>query len=100
MFGNSELHSAPIFNERLCSWRRLCCLQFRQRETGKQAGIMRKPFMALRQFRIGGDSMKTALAASALLIACLLPALVCASENEDRFQNIGGDYGRNIISFR
>jgi hypothetical protein len=58
---------------------------------------MRKPFMALRQFRIGGDSMKTALAASALLIACLLAGIGLA-QNEDRFQNIGGDYGRNIIS--
>ncbi len=41
--------------------------------------------------------MKTALAVSALLIACLLAGMGFA-QNEDRFQSIGGDLGRSIIS--
>jgi hypothetical protein len=41
--------------------------------------------------------MKTALALLALLIACLW-AGVGLAQDEDRFQSIGGDYGRNIIS--
>ena len=41
--------------------------------------------------------MKTALAVSALLIACLLTGVALA-QNEDRFQSIGGDQGRSIIS--
>lgn len=64
---------------------------------GECSGMMRKPFMALQLFRISGDSMRTALAAFALLIACLL-AGIGPAQSEDRFQSIGGDYGRNIIS--
>lgn len=59
--------------------------------------MIRKPFMALRQFSISGDSMKTALAISVLLIACLLAGIALA-QNGDRFQSISGDYGRSIIS--
>ena len=41
--------------------------------------------------------MRIALAAFALLIACLLAGIGLA-QSEDRFQSIGGDYGRNVIS--
>jgi hypothetical protein len=44
--------------------------------------------------------MKTVLAALALLavlIACLL-ATICCAENESRFQSLGGDFGRDMIS--
>jgi len=41
--------------------------------------------------------MKTALAVSALLIACLL-AGISSAQDGDRFQSIGGEYGRSIIS--
>jgi hypothetical protein len=53
--------------------------------------------MAFHRLKIGGGSMKTELAVSALLIACLLAGMGFA-QNEDRFQSIGGDLGRSIIS--
>jgi hypothetical protein len=45
----------------------------------------------------GGVSMKTALAVVALLIACLLAA-GCFAQSTRRFQSVGGDYGRSVIS--
>ncbi len=59
--------------------------------------MMRNPFMALHRIQFSGVSMKTALAVSALLIACLLAGIALA-QNGDRFQSIGGEYGRSIIS--
>ena len=59
--------------------------------------MMRNPFMALHRIRFSGVSMKTALAVSVLLIACLLTSMGFA-QNGDRFQSIGGEYGRSIIS--
>lgn len=67
-----------------------------ERMEEENGSVMRKPFMALPQFGGGGDSMKTALAVLALLIACLWAGLGLA-QSEDRFQSIGGEYGRNII---
>jgi hypothetical protein len=40
--------------------------------------------------------MKTALAVMAVLVACLL-AVDCLAESSSRFQNVGGDFGRNVI---
>lgn len=40
--------------------------------------------------------MKTALAAMAILIACLLAAN-CHGQDSSRFQSVGGDYGRSVI---
>jgi hypothetical protein len=40
--------------------------------------------------------MKTALAVMVVLIACLL-AVDCYAESTSRFQNVGGDFGRNVI---
>jgi hypothetical protein len=41
--------------------------------------------------------MKNALALALILVACLLVASCCA-ENSTRFQSVGGDYGRKMIS--
>jgi len=40
--------------------------------------------------------MKTALAALAVLIACLL-AMNCIAQSMSGFQNLGGEYGRSVI---
>lgn len=40
--------------------------------------------------------MKTALAAMIVLIACLLAA-DCQGQDSNRFQSVGGDYGRSVI---
>jgi hypothetical protein len=59
---------------------------------------MRKPFIAKMLFQRSGVSMKTAFAVVvALLIACLLAA-GCLAQSTSRFQSVGGDYGRNVIS--
>jgi len=41
--------------------------------------------------------MKTALAVMAVLIACLL-VVNCNAQDTSRFQSLGGDFGRNVIS--
>jgi hypothetical protein len=41
--------------------------------------------------------MKTALAVMALLIACLL-AVDCYAQDSSRFQSVGGDFGKKMIS--
>jgi hypothetical protein len=43
-----------------------------------------------------GFGMKTALAAMVVLIACLLTA-DCHAQDSNRFQSVGGDYGRSVI---
>lgn len=59
---------------------------------------MQKPFISWLLFLPSGVSMKTALAViAALLIACLL-ALGGSAQSSSRFQSVGGDYGRNVIS--
>ena len=45
----------------------------------------------------GGVSMKTAWAVMALLIACLLVS-ECYATSTSRFQSVGGDYGRSVMS--
>ncbi|MFZ2473150.1 MAG: PepSY domain-containing protein [Methanothrix sp.] len=40
--------------------------------------------------------MRTALAVTMVLIACLL-AVGCHAQDTSRFQSVGGDYGRNVI---
>ena len=40
--------------------------------------------------------MKTALAVMVVLIACLL-AVDCYAQSTSQFQNVGGDFGRNVI---
>jgi hypothetical protein len=41
--------------------------------------------------------MKTALAVMIVLIACLL-VVNCSAQDTSRFQSLGGDFGRNVIS--
>lgn len=57
---------------------------------------MRKPFIVLQRFRLGGVSMKNVFVALALMVACLL-ATNCYAESSSRFQSVGGDYGRDVI---
>lgn len=57
---------------------------------------MRKPFIVLQRFKLGGVSMKNVFVALALMVACLL-ATNCIAESASRFQSVGGDYGRGVI---
>jgi hypothetical protein len=58
---------------------------------------MRKPFIVMRQLQFSGVSMKNALVALALMLACLL-TMNCLAESSSRFQSVGGNYGRNVIN--
>ena len=57
---------------------------------------MRKPFIIPKQFLPGGVSMKNVFVALALMVACLM-ATNCFAESSNRFQSVGGDYGRDVI---
>jgi len=57
---------------------------------------MRKPFIVLQRFKLGGVSMKNVFVALALILACLM-ATNCFAESSNRFQSVGGDYGRSVI---
>ena len=57
---------------------------------------MRKPFISLRPSLARGVSMKAALAVVVLVV--YLIALGCYAQDTSRFQSVGGDFGKKMIS--